>query len=164
MPLDVARHLLCRRVAALRFLAHRHQHDVVDVGLQRLADPRRRAAAALRQGFDLLGLLIGERFAGAHGFLFADDPFEVDQTQRWDHEGFRAGQQFIQHDAEHIHVTRGRDRLAADLFGARMVRCHHADVGVRDCDGLLHGHAVVEQLRNAEVEQFGDAVGRDEYV
>ncbi|HEY0178894.1 MAG TPA: hypothetical protein VGC30_04575 [Dokdonella sp.] len=70
-----------------------------------------------------------------------------------------AGQQFEQQHAERVDVGRGRHRLAAELFGRRVVRRER-------CDGEF-GRAWrgrVEQLRDAEVEQLHGAGGVDEDV
>ena len=67
-------------------------------------------------------------------------------------------QELEENDAERVDVGRGRDRIAADLLGARVLRRHHArrrDFGT---------FRPTEHLRDAEVDELRHAVAVDEDI
>jgi hypothetical protein len=76
--------------------------------------------------------------------------------------GEGAGQQPVEDDAKRIHVAGRRDRLPAQLFGARERRREHRVQGRRL--RVLGADALREQLRDAEVQQLHLTVGGDEDV
>ena len=75
--------------------------------------------------------------------------------------GLGVGEQFVEHDAERIHVGHRRHRFAAHLFGRGVVQRERAHAGA----GLFRrGEVGVDEFRDAEVEQAHVAAGRDEDV
>ncbi len=70
--------------------------------------------------------------------------------------GARAEQELMQQHAERVDVGRGRHDLAGDLLRRRVVGREYANGRALD--------VVLEQLRDAEVEELHGAVGRDEDV
>ncbi len=74
------------------------------------------------------------------------------------------GQQAIQQGAERIHVGGGGGRFAAQLLGTRGVECDDAREfgGLVQCQGA--GALRIDELGDAEIQQLGLALGRDQYV
>ena len=68
---------------------------------------------------------------------------------------FLTGQQLKEDDAEAVNVARRIDLLAADLFRRRVGGCHHPEL--RSSSGLL-GTVQIEDLADAEIEQFGHTI------
>ena len=129
-------------IASLGLLGQRAQQDIVEVAAQRRAQHGARCRQAP---------LVGGIGADARR-----------RTCRMRAVGPFAEQQFVQHDAERIHIGRGRDRAAGELLRCgvgrrqwRVARSRHRDAIAR---------LRVEQLRNAEVEQLHRAVGAYEDV
>ncbi len=70
-----------------------------------------------------------------------------------------AREQTEENDSERIDVARGRDRVTAHLLGARVLGSENA---VHRRGALLRRY--VQKLREAEVQELGDAAFRDEDV
>ena len=142
---DVQRQRFDRGVAALRLFGQGLAHDVVDVArdlarelAQRVRAFRFRIGHALQRMRGTLRVGVQDRFL----------PLRVGRPARL--VGLAAGEQFVQHHAERIHVGHGRDWFAADLFRRGVVQGEGAQAGA----GVVeHGLGVVEQLGDAEVEQ-----------
>jgi hypothetical protein len=90
---------------------------------------------------------------GGRGWLFADDAFEFDGGGAVELVRFAPGKKLVEDDAERVDIGRGRDGSIADLLRAGVLRCKRGDHGLR-CVGIG-----VKQLGDAEVEEFGRAVG-----
>ena len=60
-----------------------------------------------------------------------------------------SGQQFRAYDAERVYVRRGRDRLATELFGARVIRSEGTRPAVREWK-LVGTFGLAQQPGNAE--------------
>ena len=70
--------------------------------------------------------------------------------------GFDARDQFIQQDAQRIHVRRRRHRKPAELLRARVIRREWPwQYSSRDCGAVRR---ILEQFRYAEVEHLEDPV------
>ena len=136
IALDIAGHLLRGAVAALRLLAHRHQHDVVQIAAKSAAQPADGGAA--RFG-DARGRCIGgvDCMVGKRRILFANGALDVREPHRRDDERAGAREQLIKQHSEDVDVARGGDDAALYLFRACMVRCHHANVGMGDRERVM---------------------------
>src|SRR5262249_35238971 len=129
-----------RRIAALGFLAQRHQYDVVEIAGEAMASRARRGNAWTRGLNTRDGLL---HLAGAHA---------IELVRR------TIGEQLIEHRAERIDVARGADRLSTKLLGARIFGCEETRAGL--CETRRRFRAFEwKQLCDTEVEKLGDAIG-----
>ena len=72
------------------------------------------------------------------------------------------GEQLEQHDAERVDVGCGRERIATDLLGARVLRGERAREFARRRHRV--GGVVAEKFRDAEVQQLYRAVAGHENV
>ena len=73
-------------------------------------------------------------------------------------EGVHTGEHLAQQQTEPEDIGRGRRRVAAKLFGAGVARRQIGGSGLRSVN------TVVDQLRDAEVDEFGGAVRSDEDI
>ena len=92
----------------------------------------------------------------------ADRPQRVERRELLEHVGRASREQLIEHDAERIHVARGRHAIAAHLLGARVFGREAVLPGARRAGALFafrHQHR-----RDPEVEQLRLTLGGDEDV
>src|SRR2546428_563930 len=75
--------------------------------------------------------------------------------------GPHASQQLVEQGAQRVPGARGGDRLAADLLGARVGRGPQREAG-QGGRAALAGTPRIEEFGDAEVEQLGRTVRRDE--
>ena len=147
---DVVRELVHRSVAPGRFLLQSLQNDVVQVAGEMTPEPRHGRSAqecCLRRARARDDRARRVRIHPGHHSqnLLGCPGFEPQRP--------RSREELVEDHAERIHVGRGRDRLAAELLGARVGRRQtlEAGRGRERFDGRLR----LEELRDAEVEQLG---------
>lgn len=75
--------------------------------------------------------------------------------------GAASGEQFVQHNAQGIHIARRRELLAAHLFGTGIGGCHRRESIVRVVRSSQVG---LQQLRDAKIQQLRRAVFCDQNV
>ena len=170
---EVLDHHLGRGVAPVRLLPQRLQQDRVEVAAEAAAEPADglgpRGAHVLRvHGLDRavrLADVLREDDDGARAdrLLLADDALDLGGRAPLEVVRAVAREQLVERHAEGVDVRRRRDGVAADLLGRGVLRRHHLQPGLR-LDERVLGVRLVEELRDAEVEQLGHAVGRDEDV
>jgi hypothetical protein len=102
MPADIVRQCVDRCVALFGLLVQRLEHDGVEIAAQRA---RLRRAGGAR----------------AHGFGLHDGVFQRATGIPPQPVGARAGQQFMQHHAQRVHVGGDGDGLAENLLGRGVV-------------------------------------------
>ena len=137
VPFDVVRQRTGRGVAALRVDGGGLDHDVVEVAAQMVPPcPRSVPIAAARDHAQACGWRAG----------LADSPSP-------------AHQQFVEQDAERVHIGGRGHRLARELLRRGIGWRERAVLGAGGVVG-----AVVEQLGDAEVEQLHLTVGGDQHV
>ena len=171
MALQVRQQVAGRRVAPLRILPHRHQHDVVEVASQPPPQLFRRTVARdahpRRRQRDFGAVLTCDLFYGRSTVLGLR---RIRLHDRARHLVRAPGlqpvrpvpcQDLVENDAQRVNVGGGVDRLAADLLRAGVLRRQHARHG--DCH-LRRVHARLQHLRDAEIEQLGRAVLGDQNV
>jgi hypothetical protein len=73
--------------------------------------------------------------------------------------GANAGQHFVQHGTECVHIGRCRYRLTAQLLGGRVSRSQCAELGFDRAGGRMTQYA-----GNSEIEQFDVAVAADQHI
>ena len=146
-----------RRIAALRFLAQRLQHDIVEIAAQ-LAPQRRRRGLARGRGF----AVFGHALARAHRLGAADRVFQCLLRHVGDALCALAGQQFVEQQAELIDIGRGRCRLAVYLLRRGVVGREHPQRGAGQ--RLLAQRFVGQRLGDAEIQQLRLAVGADDDI
>ncbi len=141
VPLDVVGERSRRRIAALRFVRGRFQHDVVDVAAQ--LSPH---ALQRRRQYGRIGIRIDRRRRRARVAVLAAP----------------ARDELAEQYAERVDIRRGRDRTVHELLGRRIRRCH---------DRMLRARCLafavrigIEQLGDAEIEQLHFAIARDQHV
>jgi len=146
ISLHVIRHRGGGRIASLRFFLQGFEYDAVDVAAQLPRQLLVRDAA--RTPRFLQNLRAGLAHLG-RGDGLLEDGARCTRVQ-----AIRpiAGEQLEQHHAQRIDVAFGGDRIAADHFGARVNRREHRTVN-RGERRLARGFAIVQQRRDAEVEQ-----------
>ena len=132
IPLDIAGHLLRGCIAALGLLAHRHDHHVVQVAVQCPPQARGTQVARLGDAACFRRIVCADGVTRQRRVFFTDRALDIREAHGRNDEGAGSGQQFVQQDAQHVDVARSGDRLSTDLFGARMVGRHDADVGMRN--------------------------------
>ena len=139
MAVDVLGELFHGTVAAVRFLAHGQQNDVIQIAPQLAAvDARPWRLLLANDALDRRGPAAQfERMAG--------------------------GKQLVQEHSQRVGVSGGGQLFASDLFGAGVIRSHQADesAGARR---LARKGSARKQLGDAEIEQLGNAVGRHQDI
>ena len=101
--------LLRRWIALVRRLLQRLEHDVVEIAAQRLREPAIAGRRLVRGDARRRGSCSQICFASAH---------VVDPVALY---GRSPDEQAIQQHAERVDIARGRDRLAANLLGTRVL-------------------------------------------
>src|SRR6516225_11625569 len=107
MSADIVRELLDGCVAALRFFAHRLQHDVIQVAAQQ---------------FGIWNLEFGTSIASGDGrawsrrFLFADDARDLSRTVSLNSIRTLPCQQLIENHAQTVNISRSCHQFATNLF------------------------------------------------
>jgi hypothetical protein len=166
IPPDVLGEQLRRAVAAAGLLAEGHRHDGVEIPTKLAAQSLRRGAARGGQVCRPAGpgsILAHDGVARPLGIALAGYLKGVTRRVRRDPMRRASREQLVQQQPEGVHVARGRQRVAANLLGARVRRCHQAKSRARD--RLIHGgEARVQQLRDPEVEELHLARAGDEHV
>src|SRR5262249_27915725 len=116
-------------------------------------------AARWAPGFVLLPghPLAGDGGARPQGLRRADNAEQLVRPPGLEPVGPPTREQLVEDDSERIDVRRGRDRLAADLLRAGVVRRHHRIHRLRSAGGPA---LRIQQLRDAEVQQLGPALRR----
>ena len=156
---DVVGHAFSRAVTLGRCGAQRLQHDGVQIarqlGAQRSgmggATPGRHAAAQRR-------LAGWQRRVVQHGLhRVRHRALGLGMRQR-------AGQQLIQQHAEAINIGGGGDRPAVDLLGRSVARRQHIAAVARQRAGGSRTGRRLQQLGNAEIEQFDLALPVHKHV
>ena len=104
------------------------------------------------------------RLARQRRVLLANRALDIGEPHGRDDERAGSGQQFVEQYAQHVDVARGGDGLPADLLGTRVIRRHQPKIRLRDGQRVMSRLAFVQQFGDAEVEQFGHAIGRDQDV
>ena len=171
-PFDLLTELARRSVAALWFVAQGRQDNPVEVA----ADPSDERAPVsdvrpLRRGTQFVHALAGRACAGksAHGLAWRRDGRRHCVVERRRRAGRRdrprpdARQQFVQDDAECIHIGRGRRGAVLPLFRRTVFRRDEAHLGARGRRLDVPGSRV-EELRDAEIEQLHVAGSRHEDI
>ncbi len=144
--------LLHRRVATLRFLAQRLQHDGVEVAREATTKLVRRVASGLAHsngGARLERFLLTNR--SCH-FVVASGRFPV---------GLASGEKNVEDDSEGINVARSRDGVSSDLLGTGEGRRQKTYLRHRLLERCRLG---LENLRHAEIEELGNAFFGNEDV
>ena len=173
VALDVGDHRRHRSIAPFGFLAQSGEHDRVEVAGQLAAQAHGRRAS--RSG-DLLGRLrlaarrpatSGRRVhrgRGARRLFSGDRPFHLAGPAAVQVIGEAAGEQQVEEQTELVDVRRRGHRVAPKLLGARVGRGHQprGQEGDRRHSGRRGVRS--EELGDAEVEELGVAVRRDQDV
>jgi hypothetical protein len=176
----ILRHLLGRRVSALRFLAQRHESDPVHVALQLATQPLRlgvaretdRVGRPLRSVPVRLALSVrdgrcrhgpADRFARSCRFLLRDDSLCFGRRAADQLERPSPGEQLVEHHPQRIHIGGCRDGLGPYLLRARVLGRHESESGASFRSTSLHERRV-EDLRDPEVQQLHVALWRDQDV
>ena len=105
----------------------------------------------------------GDRRARTDRLRFTDDADDVGRCAAGEPVRQPAGEQLVEQHAERVDIRGGRDRLAANLFGAGVFRRHQLQPG-RGRRERLAGELGIEQLGDPEVQQLGRAIGDHEHV
>src|SRR5258707_9406512 len=146
--------LFHRRVAALRLLAQRLQHDGVE-------DSREATAKLVRGVASGLALLHSNRGARLERFLLANRSCHFVVISGRFPVGLVSGEKDVEDDSERVNVARSRDRVSSDLLGTGESRGQKAYLRHR----LLERRSLgLENLRHPEIEQLGNALFGDEDV
>ena len=161
VPADVLGQLVHRGVAQLGLLAQRLQDDRVEVAAQTprqavvVSPPGHRRSAP----GSLLTAVLGRSGSRSQTTRISSSGSPVVDAVR-----LAAREQLVEDDAERVHVGRGRDAAAAHLLGARVLGRHEPQLRPVVRSRVASRAVGLEQLGDAEVEQLGHAVGRDEDV
>ena len=165
--------VLRRPVAPLRLLAQGFEHDAVQISRENAPQLARLTVArpAYRLGCDgdCGAIASGDFLAAAHGFagarraLLANDLRHFMRRASFQLVRPVAREQFVQQDSERIDVARRRDDLAAHLLRARVSRSHDAKAGGCRIGGVARSIGM-QNLRDAEVEQFRRTIGRNQNI
>ena len=140
MPADVLGQMFGGGVPQRRLLAHRAEHDGVEVAAE--AGGARARPVRIR---------------------LAHDAQELLRVARLDPVGLLVGDELVQHDAQRVHVARGRDGASPDLLRARVLGREDAQQRGRI---LPRGRALAgaDELGDPEIEQRRHALGRHQDV
>ncbi len=152
ITLDVFGERARRRVAALRIGFERFEQDIVQVAAQQTTQALRRRSG--RRDCRRIAFVR----EGVRGRAPTDERGRTLRFAVGAEFGPEAEQQFVQQYAEAVDVGRGRDRAALRLLGRGIAGREKADRTRQDLA------AVVDQLGDAEIEQFGFAAGGDKNI
>ena len=181
MAPHVLRELIDGGVAPRRLLAERFEDDVVQIagqpaakqlavsGTERVVGRRCLRPGAfgdvtsVRAGRRAAVGQLGDRGTGANRFRFAHDPRDVGGRPAGQAVGQPSGEQLVEEHPQRVDIRRRGHRLAAHLLGARVLGRHQLESRGRGGERVSR-QLRIEQLGDAEVEQLGCAVGRDQDV
>ena len=143
MTADVFGKLTDRGITTRRFLAHRHENDVVEIAAKRFGI----------WGLDFgTSIAPGDGGAGTRRFLLGDGARNFIGSATCDPIRTLAREQLVKNHAQTVDITRGADVFAAHLFGAGVLWRHHALEGESLADAL--SAFGIEQFRDAKIEQL----------
>jgi hypothetical protein len=144
MALNIAGHLLRGRVTALGLLAHRHAHDIVQIAPQNPLQTIGIDVPGVCEGVGCRRIDRADGIAAQRRIFFTDRALYVVEAHGRNEEGTDARQQFIEQHPQHVDIARGGDDLTSDLFRARMIRRHDADVCVGEGQRVMRRLALAE--------------------
>ncbi len=160
VALEIGRQRFGAVVALGRLLRERLADDGIEVARQLGSQPARRRAAQARAGrVDVQQARWRDRRRhqfGVQGRRRARAGVDVQAI------GPPSGQQLVEHDAQRVHVRGRGQRLAGQLFRRGRLRRQRSSRPRRRVRVAREG--IVEETRDAEVEQSHLPVGRDEDV
>ncbi len=102
--------------------------------------------------------------ARKRGNGLANRALDIHEPDGFDQEGADARQKLVKQHTENIDIARGGDRLPSNLFRARVIRGHHPKIVPGHRERMLSDLPFVQQFRDAEVQELGDAGRGDQDV
>src|SRR5579883_757612 len=160
---DVLAELLGRSIAPFRLLTHGLEHNIVEIAAEAAlpllygALPSR--ACQIRSG-RTFRLFSAPQYGGARplGLNLADGPGQPGRALAETTIRRAPGQQLVQNHPERVDIAGGRYRLPPHLLGTRIF----GREGVHERG--FHARGRTHDFGNAEIQQFGHAVRRDQNI
>ena len=167
VPAQIVRQSFDRRVAPIRFLAHGHRDDRIQVAAQAGAQALRRESAPIRDAAAIkiaLALQLGDDdLTGTSRIVHANGPLQLQLAIAQQAIRRAARQRLVEQYAERIDVRRGRDRASEDLLGRGVLRREYAFLQSGDGQRMRETFRR-KQLGNAKIEKLRRTLVGDEDI